>query len=183
MLKAAIQLPNLDCLLQSELWHFHRYSYFLRKVLAEAGKRHPRLVHHMLMCGCCPPWGSFTSFSAGSGQSSLQGWYSGHPGKQNQKSPAWFWWLANRIFHHLLRQSHVMPHIATQNMKITLQNIFQIDVHLGRNLLFLHSLWIYCTLNISDVPDTTTLADELLFTSGVRPFSPLLIQRKTVPLT
>lgn len=36
MLNAAIQLPKLDCLLQSELWHFHRYSYSLIKELSEA---------------------------------------------------------------------------------------------------------------------------------------------------
>lgn len=103
MLKVAIQMPNLDCLLQCELWHFHRYSYFLRKVLAEASKRHPHLVQHSLRCGCCPPWGSFsptrTGFlSADSGQSSLQDWYSGALGKENQKFPAWFDGLPTEYF-------------------------------------------------------------------------------------
>lgn len=64
-----------------------------------------------------------------------------------------------------------MPHVATWNMKITLsstlQNIFQIDVHLWRNLLFLHRSLIYCTLNTSDAPGMATFAEELLFTFGM----------------
>lgn len=82
-----------------------------------------------------------------------------------------------------VRQSHVTPHIATQNMKITLpstlQNTCQIDVHLWRNLLFLHRSWIYCTPNINDVPDMAASDNELFFTfSCYRAFSSLLIQRK-----
>lgn len=192
MLKVAIQMSNLDCLLQSELWHFHRYLYFLRKVLAEARKRRPHLVQHTLRCECCPSWGSFRSNKDKISLCRLRttviitrliGW---SPGKTNPKVSSVVWWFANSKFHHLLRQSPVMPPIATQNMKITssstLQNIFQIDIHLWRNLLFLPRSLISHTLNICDVPDMATLADKLLFTFGVLQTS-LLIQRKTVTLT
>lgn len=106
-------------------------------------------------------------------------------GETKPKVSSVVWSLANRIFHHLLRQTHVMTHIATQNMKITssstLQSIFQIVVHLWRNLLFLRRLLMYRTLNTSDVPDTATLAHELLFTFGMLQTS-LLIQRKAMTL-
>lgn len=64
-----------------------------------------------------------------------------------------------------------MPHIAMQYMMKTLssalQNIFQIDAHLWRNLLFLDRSQEYCTVNISDVPDMATVADEILLTSAI----------------
>lgn len=63
MLIAAIQMSDLDCLLQPELWYFHRY--FFRKILAEAGKRCPHLVLNTSRCRWCLPWGSFTSIKDG----------------------------------------------------------------------------------------------------------------------
>lgn len=109
--------------------------------------------------------------SADSGQPSLQKWYNGALGKQNQKFPAWFGSLPTTYFTTLLSQAHVMLHTAMQYMKITLssalQNIFQIDAHLWRNLLFLDRSWKYCTQNISDVPDMATVGDEVLFTTGM----------------
>lgn len=158
-------------LLQSELWHSHRYSYSLIKELSEAkqdakiwSSMHRGAVIVYPEAPWCPVktgfpcWRHRAIFTKGlivePFRSKIKSFHHGLVACQQNISPP-------------VRQFHVMPHIAMKNMKNvsphTLQNICQVDVHLWRNLLFLHGAWIYCKLNTSEVPDMAAFAHELLF--------------------